>query len=46
MSEKPGSSKLEQVDAPAFWRGLLGLVTLYCQAEAAHLIGTEGPVQD
>ncbi len=36
--------KLEKKQAPDFWRGLIGLAAAYCQADAAYLVSTEGPV--
>ncbi len=38
-------AKLEKVEAPAFWRGLLGFTSAYCGADAAYLVKTEGPVE-
>ncbi|MFQ5478975.1 MAG: molecular chaperone TorD family protein [Candidatus Binatia bacterium] len=38
--------KLEGLDPPPFWHGLLGLAAAYCRADSDYLVGTEGPAKD
>lgn len=38
--------KLQGLDAAAPWRSLVELTAAYCQADAAHLVQSEGPAKD
>jgi len=38
--------KLDTIDAPPFWRALIGLAADYCRADVEYLVGLEGPMKD
>ncbi len=38
--------KLDTIEAPPFWHGLLRLTVAYCKADAAYLTAAEGPIQE
>ena len=39
-------AKLDKIDAPPLWRGLVGLASGYCNADAAYLTASEGPMKE
>ena len=39
-------AKLDEIDAPPLWRALVGLTSAYCNADAAYLRASEGPMKE
>ena len=39
-------AKLDKIDAPPLWRALVGLTSACCNADAAYLTASEGPMKE
>lgn len=39
----PAAERIETLDVPEFWSGVVGLIRAFCAADAQYLVGLEGP---